>query len=128
MSGSKREVWWRCDKGHSYHASVYRRLKVGSGCGICSHNILMKNENDLLTTNPEIAQEWDYDKNDCNPDEVMAGSNIKKYWFICPKGHSYQATPLSRKKGSNCPVCSIWGGCIWLKGGRHESNNLRRIF
>ena len=107
MSGSKREVWWRCDKGHSYHASVYRRLKVGSGCGICSHNILMKNENDLLTTNPEIAQEWDYDKNDCNPDEVMAGSNIKKYWFICPKGHSYQATPLSRKKGSNCPICSM---------------------
>ncbi len=77
MSGSKREVWWRCDKGHSYHASVYRRLKVGSGCGIGSHSILMKNENDLLTTNPEIAQEWDYDKNDCNPDEVMAGSNIK---------------------------------------------------
>jgi len=107
MLGSKREVWWRCDKGHSYHASVYRRLKVGSGCGICSHNILMKNENDLLTTNPEIAQEWDYDKNDCNPDEVMAGSNIKKYWFICPKGHSYQATPLSRKKGSNCPVCAM---------------------
>ena len=107
MSGSKREVWWRCDKGHSYHASVYRRLKVGSECGICSHNILMKNENDLLTTNPEIAQEWDYDKNDCNPDEVMAGSNIKKYWFICPKGHSYQATPLSRKKGSNCPICSM---------------------
>ena len=105
--GSAKILWWKCPKGHSYQAAAHRRIRTGSGCGICSHNILMKNENDLLTTNPEIAQEWDYDKNDCNPDEVMAGSNIKKYWFICPKGHSYQATPLSRKKGSNCPICSM---------------------
>ena len=107
MFGSKKEVWWKCSKGHSYHASPFRRIRNGTGCGVCSHNILMKKENDLLTTNPEIAKEWDYVKNDCTPDEVMAGSNIKKYWFICPKGHSYQATPLSRKRGTNCPICSM---------------------
>ena len=105
--GSAKIIWWKCPKGHSYQAAAHRRIRTGSGCGICSHNILMKKENDLLTTNPEIAKEWDYQKNDCTPDEVMAGSNIKKYWFICPKGHSYQATPLSRKKGTNCPICSM---------------------
>ena len=36
----------------------------------------------------------------------MAGSNNKKYWFICPKGHSYSATLLNRKKGRNCPICA----------------------
>jgi len=105
--GSHKVVWWKCPKGHSYSARPYRRIKYNVGCGICSHNILLKNENDLLTTNPDIAREWDYSKNKKKPDEVMAGSNIEKYWFICPKGHSYEATPLSRKKGSGCPICSM---------------------
>lgn len=107
LYGSKKEVWWKCSNGHSYHGSPFRRIKNGTGCGICSHNILMKGYNDLLSTHPEIAKEWDYEKNQEAPDEVMAGSNIKKFWFICPKGHSYQATPLSRKKGTNCPICSM---------------------
>ncbi len=37
----------------------------------------------------------------------MAGSNKKPYWFICPKGHSYKSTLLSRKRGSGCPRCNI---------------------
>lgn len=107
LASSKKSIWWKCSKGHSFQCDPYRRIKNGTGCGICSHNILKKNENDLLTTHPEIAKEWDYEKNTEKPDEVMAGSNIKKYWFICPKGHSYEATPLDRKRGNNCPICAI---------------------
>ena len=106
-AGSAKLVWWKCPKGHSYQAAAHRRIRTGSGCGVCSHNILMKNENDLLTTHPEIAKEWDYEKNEKKPEEVMAGSNIAKYWFVCPKGHSYEATPLDRKRGNNCPICAI---------------------
>ncbi len=104
---SHKEVWWKCLKcEHSWHASPARRIKRDSGCGVCKHVILKKGVNDLLTTNPEIAKEWDNKKNKIGPDEVMAGSNKEKYWFICPKGHSYNATPLDRKKGNNCPKCS----------------------
>lgn len=104
---SHKEVWWKCLKcEHSWHASPARRIKRDSGCGVCKHIILKKGVNDLLTTNPEIAKEWDNKKNKIGPDEVMAGSNKEKYWFICPKGHSYNATPLDRKKGNNCPKCS----------------------
>ena len=106
-AGSDKETWWKCSNGHSYKSSPSRRVMRGSGCGICSHNILVKGVNDLLTTNPEIAEEWDYEKNKVRPDEVMAGSNIEKYWFICPKGHSYKASPLNRKKGTDCPQCNI---------------------
>ena len=105
--GSNKETWWKCKKGHSYKTSPKRRVINGSGCGICSHNILVKGINDLATTNPEIAKEWDYEKNKENPNEVMAGSNIKKYWFICPKGHSYKTTVLGRKRGTDCPQCNI---------------------
>lgn len=105
--GSDRETWWKCPNGHSYKSSPSRRVMRGSGCGICSHNVLVKGVNDLMTTHPEIAKEWDYEKNKEKPDEVMAGSNIKKYWFICPKGHSYKTTILGRKRGTDCPQCNI---------------------
>jgi len=106
-AGSDRDTWWKCSNGHSYKSSPSRRVMRGAGCGICSHNILAKGINDLATTNPEIAKEWDYEKNKEKPDEVMAGSNIKKYWFICPKGHSYKTTVLGRKRGTDCPQCNI---------------------
>lgn len=106
-SGSGKETWWKCQNGHSYKSTIERRIIRNQGCPICSHNTLKKGYNDLATTNPEIAKEWDYKKNKEKPDEVMAGSNIKKYWFICPKGHSYKATLLNRKKGNDCPQCNI---------------------
>lgn len=105
--GSGKNVWWLCSNGHSYQTSLSHRIKMGTGCGICSHKVFRKNENDLLTTHPEIAEEWDYEKNKVSPNEVMAGSNNAKYWFICSKGHSYDATLLNRKKGRGCPTCSI---------------------
>ena len=117
--GSDRDTWWKCPNGHSYKSSPSRRVMRGSGCGICSHNVLVKGVNDLATTHPEIAKEWDYEKNKEKPEEVMAGSNIKKYWFICPKGHSYKTTILGRKRGTDCPQCNI---------ERHTSFPERAIF
>lgn len=32
---------------------------------------------------------------------------VKKIWWICPKGHEWEATPNSRTNGgNNCPYCS----------------------
>lgn len=104
--GSGKKVWWLCPNGHSYSTTIAHRIKMNTGCGYCSHKLFLKGYNDLATTNPEIAMEWDYEKNTLTPDMVMAGSNNKKYWFICPKGHSYKTTLLGRKKGTNCPICS----------------------
>ena len=61
-AGNGKKVWWICPKGHSYQATLHHRLKMGTGCGICSHKVFKQGENDLLTTNPEIAKEWDYEK------------------------------------------------------------------
>jgi len=101
---------------------------MGTGCGICSHKVFRQGVNDLLTTNPEIAKEWDYRKNIVKPNEVMAGSNKKKYWFICPQngdlspdmvlpnshkivwwickeGHEWEARISNRSNGTGCPFC-----------------------
>ena len=102
----KKEVWWLCPNGHSYSATLHHRIRMNTGCGACSHKVFLSGHNDLQSTNPEIAKEFDVEKNGITPDQVMAGSNNKKYWFICPKGHSYSATLLNRKKGRNCPICA----------------------
>ena len=62
--------------------------------------------NNLLIKFPIIAMEFDSEKNGITPDKVYPNSN-KKYWFNCPKGHSYYCVLTNRTRmGSNCPKCS----------------------
>lgn len=106
VAGSEKKVWWICPKGHSYEQQVSNHIK-GAGCPYCSGLKVISGENDLETMFPEIAKEWDYKKNNIKPSEIKYGSN-KKMWWICPKGHSYQAKPSDRtgNKHANCPICS----------------------
>jgi very-short-patch-repair endonuclease len=60
----------------------------------------------LSSTNPEIAKEWDDEKNyPLTPDNLKAGSN-QKVWWLCDSGHSYETTIISRTTGHGCPYCS----------------------
>lgn len=103
--GGAKKIWWICPKGHSYEATMNSRTNRNSGCSICSNIKALKGFNDLSTTNPEIAAEWDYDKNNgLLPEAVVIGSN-KRVWWICPKGHSYDM-PIYERKNSGCPFCA----------------------
>jgi hypothetical protein len=62
--------------------------------------------NDLLTINPILAEEWDYNKNEnLHPENVAPNSN-KRIWWKCKEGHEWQATINSRNRGNGCPYCS----------------------
>ena len=105
--GGDIEVWWLCPKGHSYSTQIKSRTLRKTNCPYCVHKKILPGYNDLATTHPHIAKEWDYTKNNgVLPTEVTAGSIVKKYWFICEKGHSYSSNLLNRKKGRGCPICS----------------------
>ena len=55
--GSKKKVWWQCEKGHEWQTSIGHRTR-GNGCPYChSHRLrpLSPGENDLYTVNPEVA-------------------------------------------------------------------------
>ena len=55
---------------------------------------------------PEIAAEWHPTKNGTvTPDDVTPGSP-KKMWWICQKGHEWQARIADRVRGNRCPYCS----------------------
>ena len=108
---SNKKVWWKCEHGHPWEAAAYNR-SAGRGCPYCSGRKVWKGFNDLVTTYPELAAQWDWEKNTMLPTAVTAGSN-KKIWWACEYGHSWEATVASRVRGRGCPYCSgqkVWSG------------------
>jgi len=99
--GTERKCWWRCSEGHSWQASVYSR-NAGTGCPYCAGNTVLTGVNDLLSSAPQLASEWDYAKNGAARPEMVARTARRPYWWICQKGHSYHSSPASRSRGCGC--------------------------
>lgn len=105
--GTNRKVWWICEKGHEWEASVAKRGPGGRGCPYCANKRALAGYNDLASTYPEIAAEWHPTRNgDLTPSAVTWGSN-RKAWWRCPRcGYEYQAVINKRtRSGENCPCC-----------------------
>ena len=104
--GSKRSVWWKCERGHEWQSMAYTRTD-GSGCPYCMGKRAWPGENDLATLRPDLAAQWHPTNNrDMTPADVMEGSHYKAWW-ICGKGHEWQAQVKSRTiGGTGCPVCA----------------------
>ena len=52
--------------------------------------------------------EWHWEKNHdlgFAPNEITFGSIIK-VWWVCDKGHEWEATPNNRRRGQGCPYCA----------------------
>lgn len=103
---SNKKAWWKCpDCGYSWQAKICNRSN-GRGCPQCSNRALVKGVNDLATCNPSLAKEWDFEKNaPVSPSDVFSKSG-KKYYWICPNGHSYFSSVLHRASGTSCPICN----------------------
>jgi hypothetical protein len=101
---SGKKVWWLGKCGHEWQMTIANR-NHGMGCPICANKQVLTGFNDLQTTHPELAAEWDYTKNTLIlPTKITYGSS-KKAWWICSEGHSYQTTPSNRSFGKGCPIC-----------------------
>ena len=71
---------------------------------------MLKGYNDSRTTHPEIAREWNKERNgDPKPTDVIASSN-KRVWRKCKEGHEWSGLIANRaRKGKadpGCPYCS----------------------
>lgn len=111
---SGKEVWWKCEKGHEYQMRVLNRTAQGQGCPYCSGKRVLPGYNDLLTTNPTLAAEWNYEKNNGKtPRDYTKGSHFKAWWLCEKCGYEWSASIHSRDAGNRCPVCScrvVWTG------------------
>lgn len=105
-SKSNKRVWWRCEKGHEWQAKVNNRAN-GTGCPYCAGRRAFIGYNDLETKAPELAAQWDYEKNGkLTPRDVTLHSG-KRVWWKCPEcGYSWKTAISTRAIGIQCPVCS----------------------
>ena len=105
LPGSHKRVWWRCEQGHEWSASVKSRTG-GSGCPICAHKETDVGCNDLQTCAPQLAAQWHPTKNGpLRPDQISAGSG-RRVWWRCEQGHEWRAAVYARTAGKNCPACA----------------------
>lgn len=98
---SGQKVWWRCEKGHEWQASISNRKK-GRGCPQCA--VRARKGITLEAASPSLAAQWHPTRNSLPPSAYLAYSN-KKVWWRCEKGHEWQASPDTRMNGSGCPYC-----------------------
>lgn len=110
--GSTKKIFWKCSQGHEWRASPTNRSK-GTGCPQCAlkthgqrHNdSLIKSRGSLMEKNPNLAKEWNYEKNyPLTPNDVTCGSG-KKVWWKCENGHEWQSRIDHRSKGTKCIYC-----------------------
>ena len=104
--GSNRKVWWRCQEGHDWKATIVSRTAGGHGCPYCS-GLRVSDANRLSIHFPDVVREWHPDRNsDLSPSDVGVFSN-RKVWWQCERGHEWEAVIPSRTLNrSGCPYCA----------------------
>jgi hypothetical protein len=101
--GSGKKVWWICSEGHEWQAVVYSRSR-GSGCPYCN-NWNSVDDNGVTVANSGFKMEWHPTANlNLNPAK-WSTRDLDRVWWICRKGHEWQATFKARVKGKGCPTC-----------------------
>lgn len=103
-SGSRKIIWWQCDRGHEWQAKAYI-IKAGCACPYCAGKQPIEGETDLATVHPHLVKMWS-PRNTLLPTEVTAASH-KKVWWVCEKGHEWEAkVDTVTLTGSGCPYCA----------------------
>ncbi|KAL3130332.1 hypothetical protein ABBQ38_008162 [Trebouxia sp. C0009 RCD-2024] len=97
---SSRKIWWLCDKcpagqEHSWSARASSRTGSGkTGCPCCAGLAACKC-NSLQALHPDIAAEWDHDRNTGQPSNYPASSTHFAWWSSCQHS-SWEQTITSR--------------------------------
>lgn len=107
LAGTHRKIWWRCKKGHSWQAAAVSRIRNRTECPVCAGRKVISGENDLATVFPQLAAQWDTEKNGSLTPEAVSPNSNRRVWWRCEKGHAYCAVIAYRAQSSSgCPYCT----------------------
>jgi len=104
MPNSSKSVWWICDRGHEWKATINNRNQ-GRGCPYCGGK-LPSDDYNLAVCNPKLCEEWDYNKNKKKPQEYCPNAKYKVWWKCKDCGHEWMSAIYSRNTGIGCPECN----------------------
>ena len=102
--GSRKKVWWLCEQGHWWSATVSARVR-GKSCTYC-RGLQKQGEQCMIDVKPELLKEWHPSKNVGIKAREVLCTHSDKVWWICERGHEWQAAIRSRLTGKPCPFCS----------------------
>lgn len=106
---SNKKVFWKCFKtihnDHEWEALISGRF-LGQGCSCCAGRTVVLS-NCLMTTHPELCEQWDYVKNgELTPFMVISGSGKMVHWKCdVAEDHEWEDTINHRTRGRNCSCC-----------------------
>ncbi|SFJ43401.1 Probable Zinc-ribbon domain-containing protein [Halobacillus dabanensis] len=100
---SGKRLWWICEKGHHWEARVCNRTR-GTGCPFCNGKKVVPKES-LMGLFPDVALEWNYEKNGNDSPNMFTPRSNKEVWWICSNGHEWKMKIASRTNGAPCPTC-----------------------
>ena len=65
--GVNKRVWWKCNKNSKHEWRAFISSRKDKGCPYCSGNLPSEDYN-LVVCNPELIQDWDYERNIKKPE------------------------------------------------------------
>jgi hypothetical protein len=102
-------VWWRCKihPNHEWKCRLIERTVRGDGCPYCS-NHRVSPQNNLARINPNLAREWNFEKNGELRPEQFTVSSEKNVWWRCKRfpEHEWKTRIANRTTGRGCPYCT----------------------
>jgi hypothetical protein len=103
-AGSEKRVWWLCPDGHDFEQAIaYRTRQENQPCPADTGHLMVTGENDLATKHPDLLVDWDFERNDVDPTQVVPG--VKKRWWTCRLGHSQFTQVRNRMRAGGCSAC-----------------------
>ena len=103
---STKNVWWKCRTCGYEWKSVVRARAKGSLCPVCADRTVLAGYNDLATTDPELLDEWDYEKNTDTLPTAVSRNSMKIVWWKCSSSHSWRAKITDRTiEQKGCYLC-----------------------
>lgn len=103
--GSKRKVYW-VSHGHMWSAPIQARAIAEQGCSVCAGKTINVGINDFLSNNSTLSREWNYKKNEKDPDQYVKKSNSQVWWSCEECSHEWVASINARQQGRGCIRCS----------------------
>lgn len=110
--GSDYKAHWVCTQGHRWQAAVTSRTAGKTGCAQCAATrrrgarLPESASKSLAVRFPNLAREWDCERNTRSAADVTSGSGYAAHWR-CAQGHTWVKPVVARTaRGLGCPSCA----------------------
>ena len=106
-AGTAKRAFWECHKcGYGWSAVIKSRAAPdGNGCPACAGKAVT-DKNRLSGLYPKLCEEWDFENNSKDPEEVSCKSTYKAGWKCSKCDYRWKSFVYGRTSTPGCPLCS----------------------